>query len=389
MSDLNDYFDPVSIDSPAIEFLNSQAGFAHNISIHTESSSIKDLENFRIALIGIPEGRNSVNPGSSKAPDAVRSELYRLARIPGKLKIADLGNMKQGTTFNDTLAGLSDILVTLFELNTLPVIIGGSSALIPALDMAFSRTNTRYSLTAIDSRICYNHEKQHKNTLNYLGSIIDKSDSTFTFYSNIGYQTFLNDQQVLNRFLRKGSDLIRVGDVRNSISLMEPLMRDSEAIVLNIAAVRQSDAPGTACPSPNGFYGEEICLLSRFAGISDRVKVFGLFDVNPEFDVRSQTTALAAQIIWFFLEGFSQKQYETPLLGSGDPGRFIKYHVKVTGMDDDLIFVKSNLTERWWMELNAGDSSEAFVACSHDDYLKANRNEVPERWFKAVERLKH
>ena len=29
-----------------------------------------------------------------------------------------------------------------------------------------------------------------------------------------------------------------------------------------------------------------------------------------------------------------------------------------------------------------------YVACSHEDYLKANRNEVPDRWVKAVERIK-
>jgi hypothetical protein len=29
-----------------------------------------------------------------------------------------------------------------------------------------------------------------------------------------------------------------------------------------------------------------------------------------------------------------------------------------------------------------------YVACSHEDYLKANRNEVPDRWVKAANRLK-
>ncbi len=41
----------------------------------------------------------------------IRGELYKLAKIPGKSKIIDLGNMKQGVTFNDTLAGLTDVLV--------------------------------------------------------------------------------------------------------------------------------------------------------------------------------------------------------------------------------------------------------------------------------------
>ncbi len=146
--------------------------------------------------------------------------------------------------------------------------------------------------------------------------------------------------------------------------------------------------PEPLSPSPNGFYGEEICLLARYAGISDNLKVFGLFDVNPELDIRNQTAGLAAQILWFFLEGFSQKQYETPVLSNSNSGRFIKYHVRVTDLDDDLIFVKSNLTDRWWMELPAGNDRTVYIACSHEDYLKANRNEVPERWVQGSDRLK-
>jgi arginase family enzyme len=388
MVDLNDYFDPVSIDSPGFKHLNPQASFPHNITIHTESIRIKDLSKYKVALIGVPEGRNSPNPGAMKGPDAVRAELFRLSKIPGKLKIIDLGNMKQGVSFADTMAGLADILSTLLSENVFPVITGGSSSLIPAIDTALSRLDQKYCLAAIDSRIDYLNEKKDSGPYNYLNTILSNTKSRFSKYVNIGYQTYLNDQQVINRFLKRKSDLVRIGDARQAMHLTEPLLRDSDAAFVDISAVRQSDAPGTANPSPNGFYGEEICLLARYAGISDRLKIFGLFDVNPEYDIRSQTTGLAAQIIWFFLEGFSQKQYETPALNKENSGRFIKYHVRVTGLDDDLIFIRSSLTERWWMELPSDKDSCIHIACSHEDYLKANRNEVPDRWLKASDRSK-
>ena len=50
----------------------------------------------------------------------VRSQLYKLSKIPGKSKIIDLGNMKQGVTFNDTLAGLTDILVQMLAGKSFP-----------------------------------------------------------------------------------------------------------------------------------------------------------------------------------------------------------------------------------------------------------------------------
>jgi formiminoglutamase len=388
MVNLNDYFNPVSIEGPDFEHMSGQAGFPHNITIHTDSTPVKDISKYKIAILGIPEGRNSPNAGTLKGPDTIRGQLYRLAKIPGKSKIIDLGNMKQGVTFNDTLAGLTDVLSLLFQEKVFPVIIGGSSALIPAIDKAISQYKTRYTLTTVDPRIDYSNERKTPDSFNYLNSIINNHKSNFFHYINIGYQTYLNDQQIINRFLKRRSELIRIGDVRQAIHLTEPLFRDSDVTIFDISAVRQSDAPGTISPSPNGFYGEEICLLSRYAGISDKLTVFGLFEVNPEFDVRNQTSGLAAQILWFFLEGFSQKQYETPALSTSDSGRFIRFHVRVTDLADDLIFVKSILTDRWWIELPSENDQTLYVACSHEDYLKANTNEVPDRWVQAAERIK-
>jgi formiminoglutamase len=388
MVDLNDYFNPVSIEKPEYEHLTGPAGFSHNITIHTENNQVKDLKRFRIAILGVPEGRNSPGLGSAKAPDIIRDQLYKLSRIPGKARIIDLGNMKNGITFNDTIAGLTDILTLLMSEKIFPVIIGGSSALVAAIDKCFSLSKTYYTLATVDSRIDFHTEKKESESFNYLHNIIYSNKSYLSHFINIGYQTYLNDQQVINRLLKRRSELVRIGDVRQAIYLTEPLFRDSDAAVFDISAVRQSDAPATFCPSPNGFYGEEICLLSRYAGISDKLKVFGLFDVDPEFDLRFQTTGLAAQIIWFFLEGFSQKQYETPSLNESNSGRFIRYHVRVTDLEDDLIFVKSNLTDRWWIEIRTEHDDVQYIACSHEDYLKANINEVPDRWVKAVARLK-
>ncbi|MBN2857059.1 MAG: arginase family protein, partial [Candidatus Delongbacteria bacterium] len=268
MIDLNDYFNPVSIEKPEFEYLSAQAGFPHNISIHTESSPLRDLNKYKIALFGVPEGRNSPGTGTMKAPDNIRGELYKLARIPGKSKIIDLGNMKNGITFNDTISGLRDILVSLTGENIFPVIIGGSSSLIIAVDKALSDLKIKYTITSVDSRIDFINEKKEPDSLNYLNHILHNNKSSLTHFINIGYQTYLNDQQVLNRFLKRKSELVRIGDVRKAVHLTEPLFRDSDVAVFDISAVRQSDAPGTISPSPNGFYGEEICLLARYAGIS-------------------------------------------------------------------------------------------------------------------------
>ena len=75
-------------------------------------------------------------------------------------------------------------------------------------------------------------------------------------------------------------------------------------------------------------------------------------------------------------------------MDDNNSGRFKRYHVRITDLDDDMVFVKSNLTDRWWIELKAEDNIKKYVACSYEDYIKANHNEVPDRWVKAAARIK-
>ncbi|MGQ9621070.1 MAG: arginase family protein [Bacteroidales bacterium] len=386
MINLNDYFDSVSIEKPEYEYIPGSASFSHNVTIHTENNPVANPERYNIAIIGVPEERNSPNAGCEKGPESVRRRLYMLSRVPGKLKIIDLGNMKKGVAFTDTLSGLTEILSYLIGLNVFPLIIGGNSSLLSSVDNCFTILRQPYTLATIDSRIDFHPERNETDSFSCLNKIIYNNKSTIQHFINIGYQTYLNDLQTINRLIKRKADLMRIGDVRKAIHLTEPLLRDADAVILDIASVRQSDAPGTISPSPNGFYGEEICLIARYAGISDNLKIFCLFEVNPLLDRGFQTSDLAAQIIWFFLEGFGQKQNETPMLANQKSGHFTRYHVRVSGIEEELVFVKSNMTERWWIEVKTEKEKIKYIACAYEDYLIANRNEMPERWIKAMEK---
>ena len=386
MINLSEYFDPVSIEKPLWGHLADHSCLSHNLRINTDSNPVEALDDHRLAIIGIPDDRRSPNKGCGQAPDAIREQLYQLSRLPGKNRIVDLGNLKKGISFDDSLAGLHDVLNFLLENNVNVLIIGGSSAHIPALDRAMSARKINYTMLSVDSRIDWVNERKEKDSFNYLSDIIKAGNSRLDNFINIGYQSYLNDPQVLNRFRKMNHDLIRIGEVRSDIQEMEPVCRDSEIITFDISSVRQSDAPGTFAPSPNGFYGEEISLLARYAGLSDSLRIFGLFEVNPLLDNRKQTTTLAAQILWFYLEGLSQKQNESVIIDKENSGRFVKYHVSVSDVDEDLIFIKSTVTNRWWIEFDGKDHSKTYIACSYKDYLNANEDEVPQRWMNAVSR---
>ena len=59
---------------------------------------------------------------------------------------------------------------------------------------------------------------------------------------------------------------------------------------------------------------------------------------------------------------------------------------------EQLIFYKSFLTERWWVEVPSILSSHnkinspALLPCTEQDYLDACNQNIPERWFKAYKK---
>jgi hypothetical protein len=112
-------------------------------------------------------------------------------------------------------------------------------------------------------------------------------------------------------------------------------------VSFDISAIKQSEAPGTRFPSPNGLLAEEACQLSRYAGLSDLVSCFGLFEINGKYDINEQTTHLAAQAIWYFIEGFAQRKKEKPAQGHAD---FKVFMVNHNDMEHALTFYKSLVT---------------------------------------------
>ena len=59
--------------------------------------------------------------------------------------------------------------------------------------------------------------------------------------------------------------------------------------------------------------------------------------------------------------------------------------------DDSLIFYKSNKTGRWWIEINILSDNKykrhALIPCTYNDYKEATKQNIPERWYKAMRKM--
>ena len=385
--DLNGYLDPVSLERPEFEYLEEGESFSHHISIHTPDHPIRELDKHQVAFLGIPVDANAFIKGSKESPDRIRTKLYQLTKINKGLKIYDLGNVKNGGSVNDTYYALRDILLELKERNIVTILLGGSQDLSRGVFLALEKQEGLHHVLTIDSMLDFSTDTKAIHSRNYLNQILQEDCRSMFAYTNLGHQAYFVSNKQLEQLEKSHLESIRLGDARRSLRDAEPLIRDSEFISIDVGVVRHSDAPGASTPSPNGFLGEELCQITRYAGLSEQVKILGFFELNPEKDSNEQTAHLAAQSVWYFLEGLSHRIYEHPL---NTPEHFKKFIVNLNAAGHDIVFHKSTLSERWWMEIpvkNPVSGYNFFVSCAYEDYQQACNEELPDRWWRFLHRL--
>jgi formiminoglutamase len=382
-----DFLTPIKDTIIAHLVLQSAQSLGRNIGVHTTQNGFPDLENVQIAVFGVLEDRNAEdNLGCGENIQAIRKHLYQL--FPGNwhTTIADLGNIEKGNTVEDTYFAVSTLTTYLLKNNIIPVIIGGSQDITYANYRAYDSLEQTVNIVSVDSKFDIGSVEDELNSRSYLSKIVmDQPNNLFNF-SNIGYQTYYNSQEELDLLKSLFFDAFRLGEVKD-LTKVEPIMRDADVVSIDIGAIRQSEAPANNNCSPNGFYGEEMCAISRYAGISDKVTSFGIYEYNPRYDTNNQTAHLIAQVIWYFIEGVNFRAKDYPFSTKESYQKFIV----LVENDDPINFYKSDKSGRWWMEINILTNNKykrhALIPCTYQDYLEATEQKIPERWYKALRKL--
>ena len=361
------------------------------LRINTKENGIPDLSNIDMAIIGVKESRLSLNNfGSSTAPDEVRRYLYSLYAVNQKMNVADLGNIKAGHDIEDTYFAVKTVASTLLKENIIPIIIGGSQDLTYANYLAYENMGQIINITSIDSAFDLGNAEESFNSKSYLSKIVLHQPNFLFNYTNIGYQTYFVDKEAVDLMKNLFFDVYRLGQMRNNMEEVEPLVRNADLLSFDIGAIRQSEAPGNSNASPNGFNGEEACRIARYAGLSDKLTSFGIYEINPEKDANGQTAHLAAQILWYFMEGFYQRKGDFP---HKQKNEYYKYIVNAEDHEHEIVFYKSMKSGRWWMQVPLNDSVQGkyerhfMVPCSIQDYETANNNDIPDRWWQVYQKL--
>jgi formiminoglutamase len=352
---------------------------------------LEALENKRIAIIGVREERNAVNnEGTMSGPDEVRKYFYTLFKWDEAIEIIDMGNIEPGSAISDTYYALNQTCQVLLRRNIIPLIIGGSQDLTYANYLAYEQMEQTVNLVTIDQRLDFGDSSDDLSSYGYLNKIVMHRPNYLFNYGNIGHQRYLVEPELLRLVDNMYFDAYRLGDMQPVPQKAEPIIRNADIVSFDISAVRMSEAPGTGNAGPNGFYGNEAAQLCRYAGMSDKLTSFGIYEYNPSFDREGQTAHLIAQMIWCFIEGVSQRKMDYPI---GDYSEYYKYIVPMTESDHEIVFYKSAKTDRWWMDVPypAGKSKNYerhhLVPCTYEEYQQATNEEMPDRWWRTYQKL--
>lgn len=352
------------------------------ILLHTKQDGLPDLKGVNFAMVSVLENRrdqNAILPLGNL--DGVRRKFYEL--FPGNWhsKVADLGDVLPGETVEDTYYVVKELTSYFLQNDILPIFLGGSQDLMYPMYRAFDNFKSMINVVNVDNRFDLGNIDMPIDSHSYVGKMVATEPYNLFNYSNLGFQTYYNSQDEIDLLDRLYFDAVRLGDLNGDISTAEPLIRDSDLLGIDILSIQANDIMYQK-GSPNGFQSGQMCSLSRYAGISDRLKVFGIFEI-PSGDYPILESAVS-QIIWYFMEGYNYRHNEYPVDVSNG---FLKYQVPVD--NQVLVFYKSIKTDRWWIELpfkstiNNKLKQYTLLPCDKKDYLLTTDQILPERWLRA------
>lgn len=369
-----DFLDPLNRAVLSEDELYKDGQLGQIIEVYEEE--MPDLSLTDIVIVGCGETRGAGVPASHlSAPDWIRTEFYQLYYWHTDVTIADVGNIKKGSTLKDTYAALKMVLTELTAAGKIVIILGGTHDLTLAQYAMYADQHKIIDAVCVDALINLSIDSLKRDE-NFLMEMLTGEPNYIRHYNHIAFQSYYVHPHMLETMDKLRFDCFRVGTVKGEIDEMEPVIRNAQLVSFDISAIAHAFAPANGI-TPNGLNGEEACVLMRYAGMSTNTNTIGIYGYMPQKDKERLTAKQISHMLWYIIDGRSKGKREAQLT---EKEAFNEYHIVFAEVD--TVFLQSKKTGRWWMQM----PDKRFIACSYKDYLLAGSNEIPERWLRAQER---
>jgi len=347
-----------------------------------EPSQPLEIDSYDAYIVGVPEGRLSQeNEACALAPDFIRKEFYNLYQGDWSTKLLDLGNLKIGETVQDTYFVLQEITAPLLEAGKVVIVLGGGHDLIVPIYKSHCTLSKPLNFASADAYFDFQDE-DYFHSRAFLSKLISSKEALLQHYSILGYQSYLNSPMQKDLLESMNFELLRLGDLKNAIEEAEPSIRDLNHLSIDLSVLRNADASASAYSSPNGLSAEELCVIVRYAGMSNRLQSLLLSELNPEKDALCSSSKLYAQALWCFVEGLNQRRDDFP---DNSLNNFQRFTV-AANVSTELVFYKSLLSGRWWIEIPQVENGldRSLLPCSYSDYKSACEGDFSNRLLKKI-----
>ena len=371
---LSQWLIPISNELKTFDESKSKSAIINYIDHFHADFDWSKLRQYNVAILGIG------NKESEEGLNLVRKAFYSLYIHNNNLKIIDLGNILLDKNNDTDFNKIEEILSEVLKHNVFIIPFGESPVYLNYCYNAIKAADCTVTATYISNTASVGNTYKPIANDNHIAYLLKEIDENLFGLNILAYQLYHSEPESLSLLEKLYCQTLRLGALRSDFKMIEPLLRDSDLLAINMDSVRQCDSPASLHSSPNGLYAEEICQIARYGGISDRLSIAGIFGFNQDKINCDITFMLVGQLIWHFIDGFSKRIVnDSPLKNVNG---IKKYIVDMGSSIQQLVFYYSNISERWWMEVpSEKTSSNLLVACSYDDYRAACRQEVPLRWI--------
>jgi formiminoglutamase len=358
--------------------------------LHVFQDEMPEIKEANIALIGITESRGSANnDGVIRAPDNIRKVLYNLKKGFGNYRIVDLGNLRNGMSFEETNGRVREVCQFLIQNNVLPVLFGGTHAIDYGQYQAYDGLEKLVTVLNVDAFLDMEDPDGKEPDLDHTNRIFLHEPNYLFHYSHLAYQSYLVNRDTLSVLEKLYFETHRLGNLHTNLVEMEPVIRNADMLTFDISAIKSNDAPGSSQAQPFGLTGEEACQICWYAGLNEKLSSAGFYQYNPDKDDADNKTAkVVATMIWYFIEGYYHRQNEQNFKAND----YMKYVVSMPADPETLIFYKSKASEKWWMEVPIPKSGGKYkrdyiIPCTYSDYEKSTSGDVPDRYISTLAKL--
>ncbi|WP_010420667.1 arginase family protein [Anaerophaga thermohalophila] len=376
------YLEPLKKKWIACPGISTEASLGGQTIFFDGESAWFENNEFDVAIIGIPEVRNSTRSLIPEVPAYVRSWLYGMRRVSSGLRIADLGDIK-GNGLKDRYYALSEVINYLFLKNVPVLLIGGSQDLTLPASRFLDKQEEDGNIVIVDAFLDVDPHGLDFSSSAYIHKLTEETGNKIGDLSVLGTQLYYCSKEQEDFMDKFHFQVVRLKDLRaERIDYFEVFIRNASLLSFDFGALRGQPSLPCGGKMPNGFSEAEACRIFWYAGASDVLKVAGLFDISlDKEDKMSQVTA--AQMVWHFLEGCGAKEGDYPLKPIEE------YELKAVYLeeyDETLKFYHNPANDRWW--INVPDKKGGkIVPCHADDYKLALNKELPQIWWRHFIRI--